>query len=167
MVLAAQRMMDGMTSPARRQRCLRRSLLIVSMGETTGLAAPLHLGDERDRRSGVLQARVRQSWKAGLRHRGPRLVCDEIGPTAALPLQCLRGNAQHEYGDSVPRSALHSKRVRPGSGPASRGREHFRDRPGHRPFPQHHRAMARAGRGSSRALQPPDVTRFRHHGASG
>ena len=43
-----------------RGRCLRRSLLIVSKGETTGSPRRLHLSDERDRRNGVLQARVRQ-----------------------------------------------------------------------------------------------------------
>ena len=137
------------------------------VGETTGLAAPLHLSDERDRRDSVLQARVRQLWKAGPQHRGPRLVCDNDWPTAAVPLQGLRRNSQHEHGDSVPRSALLAKGIRPGREPARRGREHFRDRPGHRPFPQHHRAMARAGLASGRALQPADVTGFRHPGATG
>ena len=93
----------------RLRRCLSRSLLIVGVGKTTGFAAPLHLRDERDRRDSVLQLGVRQLWKAGPQHRGPRLVCDEGGPAAAVPLQGVRADAQHEHGDSVQRSLLQSK----------------------------------------------------------
>ena len=86
-------------------------------------------GDECDRREGVRQAWVRQLWKARPQHRGPRLVCDEVGPPAAVPLHSMRGNAQHEHGDRVPRSSLQSTGVRPGREPTSRGRQHFCDRP--------------------------------------
>ena len=36
------------------------------------------------------QARVRESWEAGRQPRGPRLVYDEVEPTAAVPLQDVR-----------------------------------------------------------------------------
>ena len=109
---------------------MRRSLLIGHVHvhgiveETMGSPAPLHLSDERDRRDSMRQARVRHRWKARRQHRAPRLVCDEVGPTAAVPLQSVQGNAQHEH-DSIQRSSLHSTGVRPGREPASRGREHF------------------------------------------
>ena len=41
------------------------------------------------------------------------LVCDEVGPTAAVSLQSMRGNAQHEHRVRVPRSSLQSTGVRP------------------------------------------------------
>ena len=126
-------------------------------------AAPFHWGDECDRREGVRQAWVRQLWKARPQHRGPRLVCDEVGPPPAVPLHSMRGNAQHEHGDRVPRSSLQSTGVRPGREPTSRGRQHFCDRPSDGPFPHHHRAMARASRDSCRVLQSPAAARFRRH----
>ena len=126
-------------------------------------AAPLHWGDECDRREGVRQAWVRQLWKARPQHRGPRLVCDDVGPPPAVPLHSMRGTAQHEHGDRVPRSSLQSTGVRPGREPTSRGRQHFCDRPSDGPFPHHHRAMARASRDSCRVLQSPAAARFRRH----
>ena len=75
------------------------------------------------------QAWVRQLWKARPQHHGPRLVCDEVGPPPTVPLHSMRGNAQHEHGDRVPRSSLQSTGVRPGREPTSRGRQHFCDRP--------------------------------------
>ena len=48
----------------------------------TGLAAPVHLSNERERRDGVLQAWVRQFLKTGPQPRRPRLVRDEIWATA-------------------------------------------------------------------------------------
>jgi hypothetical protein len=44
------------------------------------------------------QARVCELWKAGHQHRGPRLDSDEVGPSAAAPLQDLRRHGQPEYG---------------------------------------------------------------------
>ena len=90
----------------------------------------------------MLQARVRELWKARHRHRSPRLVYHQDRSPTALPLQDMRGNAQHEYGDGVQRSSLHSEGVRPSSGHASRGREHFCHGPSHRSFPQHRRTVA-------------------------
>ena len=58
------------------------------------------------------QAWVRQLWKARPQHRGPRLVCDEVGPPPAVPLHSMRGNAQHEHGNRVPRSSLHVELLR-------------------------------------------------------
>ena len=119
------RRLDAEYPSAAASGCLCRSLLIGHLplheivGESTGFAAPLHWGDECDRRGGVRQAWVRQLWKAGPQHRGPRLVCDEVGPPAAVPLHSMRGNAQHEHGDRVPRSSLQSTGVRPGREPTS------------------------------------------------
>ena len=102
-----------MTSRPPSYRCLRRSLLIGQLNlrdreGNDGLAAPVHLSNERDRRDGVLQAWVRQLRKTGPQHRRPRLVRDEIGPTAAVPLHSLQGHAQHEHGDRTQRASLHA-----------------------------------------------------------
>ena len=39
---------------------------------------------------------------------GHGLVSDEVGPTLAVPLHCLRGNGQHAHGDRVQRPSLRS-----------------------------------------------------------
>ena len=44
---------------------------------------------------------MRQPRKTGPQHRGLRLVCDEVGPTTAVLLHGLQGNAQHEHGDGL------------------------------------------------------------------
>ena len=102
----------------------------------------------------MLQARVRELWKAGHQHRWPRLGYHQVGSPTALPLQDMRGNRQHEHGHSVFRPSLHSQGVRPSSEPAGRGREHFCHGPSHGSFPQHRRTLARACLSGGRALQP-------------
>ena len=133
-----------------------------SWAKTTGFAAPVHLGDERDRRERVPPARVRQLWQARPQHRGPRLVCDEVGPPPAVPLHSLRGNTQHEQRDRVPRSSLQSTGVRPGREPTRRGRQHFCDRPSDGPFPHPiarwlERAATAAARFNHRMLRDFDI----------
>ena len=94
---------------------------------------------------GVRHARVRQPWKAGPQPRGLRLVRHEVRSTAAVPLHRLQGHAEYEHGDRVQRASLHPTGVRPRSQLTRRRREHFCDGPGHGPFPQHRRALARGG----------------------
>ena len=130
--------------------CLRRSLLISSLqlcgrDGNDRSRAPVHLSNERDRRGGVRHARVRQPWKAGPQPRGLRLVRHEVRSTAAVPMHRLQGHAEYEHGDRVQRASLHPTGVRPRSQLTRRRREHFCDGPGHGPFPQHRRALARAG----------------------
>ena len=97
---------------------------------------------------------MRESWKAGRQHRGPRLVYDEVRPTAAVPLQDVRGDGQPEYGHRVQWTSLHTEGVRSGREPASRGREHFCGGPRHGAFPQHHRPLLeRASRTAERFNQ--------------
>ena len=149
-------------------RCLRRSLLIGRFhlrdrGGHDGSRPPVHSSNERDRRDSVRHARVRQPWKTGPQHRGLWLVCDEVGPTTAVPMHSVQGHAEHEHGDCLQRASLHATGVRPSGKPARRRREDFCDRPRHGPFPQHHRALARAGLDGREALQRRDVARLRPH----
>ena len=146
-------------------RCLRRSLLIGSLqlcgrDGNDRSRAPVHLSNERDRRGGVRHARVRQPWKAGPQPCGLRLVRHEVRSTAAVPMHRLQGHAEYEHGDRVQRASLHPTGVRPRSQLTRRRREHFCDGPGHGPFPQHRRALARAGLDGRKALQRPDGARF-------
>ena len=131
------------------------------MSETAYFSTPLHWNDENHPESGMLQARVRELWKAGHQHRWPRLVYHQVGSPTALPLQDMRGNRQHEHGHSVFRPSLHSQGVRPSSEPASRGREHFCYSPSHGSFPQHRRTLARACLSGGRALQPAHAAGLR------
>ena len=110
--------------------CLLRSLLIGQLPR-----APVDFSHEPSRWGGVRQARVRQPWKAGPEHRGLRLICDKVRPTAAVPMHRLQGNRQHKHGDRLQRSSLHATGVRAGRQPARRRREPFRDRQSHGAFP--------------------------------
>ena len=83
------------------------------------------------------QAWVRQLWKARPQHRGPRLVCDEVGPPPAVPLHSMRGNAQHEHGDRVPRPSLQSTGVRPGREALSSCGRNWQSRPMTSPSPSY------------------------------
>ena len=85
---------DGFAVPdaIERKGCLRWSLLIgrpqihENTSETPDFSTPLHLSDERHPVQGLLQARVRQLWKAGHQHRWPRLVYHEVGSSPAVPM---------------------------------------------------------------------------------
>ena len=97
---------------------MRRSLLIGRFhlrdrGGHDGSRPPVHLSNGRDRRDSVRHARVRQPWKTGPQHRGLWLVCDEVGPTTAVPMHSVQGHAQHEHGDCLQRASLHATGVRP------------------------------------------------------